>query len=290
MTESTAQSFVFKYDQLKAGLPDLSLGEVFLNQESPVNQSEIINQFRILWIREGSAKYQIDFKKFEVDKEIILFLSPGQVFQIETEHIKKANILSFQKDFYCIEMHDSEVSCNGLFFFNIYNLPYLSLLPEESAELRVVYNQLKKEIQNPGAVHSDLLKTYLKLFLIQTVRIRKEKQSQQFVMIGVDNDFYREFSQLVEKNYRQKHAVADYADLLNLTPKALTKKLQKITNVSPSIVIQERVLLEAKRELIYSNKSIKEIAFGLGFSDPAYFSRFFTKHTTESPLSFRENH
>lgn len=290
MTEAVSKSTVFKFEPEKPGLPDLSLGEIVLDDFDTINASEIVNMFRILWIQEGFAKYQIDFKHFEVDKEIILFLSPGQVFQIEAEKIKSAKVISFQKDFYCIEMHDSEVSCNGLFFFNVYNLPYLTLTPEESSQLALTYDQLKSEIQNPGAVHSDLLKTYLKLFLIQTVRIRKERQQQQFVMIGVDNDFYRKFSQLVESHFREKHAVADYADLLNISPKSLTKKLQKITHLSPSILIQERILLEAKRELIYSNKSIKEIAFDLGFSDPAYFSRFFAKHSQESPLAFRENH
>ena len=62
---------------------------------------------------------------------------------------------------------------------------------------------------------------------------------------------------------------------------------QKLGTMTPSDFIKNRIILEAKRQLLYSEQSVKEIAFDLGFNDPAYFSRFFTKAMQKSPLSFK---
>ena len=84
------------------------------------------------------------------------------------------------------------------------------------------------------------------------------------------------------------HSVSDYAGRLGISPKSLTKHFQKIRTQKPSDFIKNRIILEAKRKLLYTDFSVKEIAFDLGFNDPAYFTRFFTKATEKSPLQFKK--
>jgi len=94
---------------------------------------------------------------------------------------------------------------------------------------------------------------------------------------------------LVEQNYKTLHAVTDYANRLGLSPKSLTKHFQKIGTTTPSDFIKNRITLEAKRQLIYTDDSVKQIAYDLGFNDSAYFTRFFKKATEKSPLQFKKD-
>ena len=89
-------------------------------------------------------------------------------------------------------------------------------------------------------------------------------------------------------NFKKMHSVTDYANRLGVSPKSLTKNFQKIGINTPSDFIKNRIILEAKRQILYSTDSVKQIAFDLGFNDPAYFSRFFTKSTSKSPLQFKK--
>ena len=96
-----------------------SLQEVVFDTACVVHESQQIDNYSIFYIKEGKGSYQIDFKSYSFDGNVLFFLSPGQVFAVETEKIKKAYRISFVRDFYCIQTHDKEVSCNGVLFNNI---------------------------------------------------------------------------------------------------------------------------------------------------------------------------
>jgi AraC-like DNA-binding protein len=102
-----------------------------------------------------------------------------------------------------------------------------------------------------------------------------------------DVQFLRNFSKLVEQHYKTHHRVADYAELLFVTPKNLSKKIGLISKSSPNEIIKDRIILESKRLLVHTTMTVKEIAYSLNYEDDAYFNRFFTKHTGLSPVSFR---
>ena len=104
----------------------------------------------------------------------------------------------------------------------------------------------------------------------------------------MESNIVHEFSQLLEKHFRTHHAVSDYAGMLNISPKTLSKQLSKSKGKSPSDFIKERLVLEAKRELNYSNLSVKEIAYQLQFDAPNNFNNFFKKHTQQTPGAFRK--
>lgn len=98
----------------------------------------------------------------------------------------------------------------------------------------------------------------------------------------------RNFLQLLEKKYKSHHSVAEYAGLLGLTAPHLTRTCQQVVGKSTSDLIQDRLILEAKRSLVYTRMSVSELAYSLGFSDPAHFSKFFQRRTDHSPSKFRE--
>jgi AraC-like DNA-binding protein len=123
--------------------------------------------------------------------------------------------------------------------------------------------------------------------MICAVRVKKEKYPTRE---DIETRLFKDFSLLVEQNFKTLHTVTSYADRLGISPKSVAKHFQKLGAVKPSSFIKNRILLEAKRLLIYSDKSVKEIAFELGFHDPAYFTRLFTKASLKSPLQFKKQY
>ena len=105
---------------------------------------------------------------------------------------------------------------------------------------------------------------------------------------GADLDYTLLFRDLLETNYTNLKSVSDYAQLIFISEKRLGQATTKVLGKSPKEVINDRILLEAKRLLVHTNLSIKEIGQELGFEDPAYFVRYFKKNTKTSPVEFRE--
>ena len=245
------------------------------------------NAYAIYWIQEGSGTYNIDFESYTFDDNVLFFLSPGQVFTVNSEQIKTAYKITFVRDFYCIQTHDKEVACNGVLFNNIYETPFVKPCKKETAKLNFILESLIEELQLNETAQYDMLQSYLKQFIISAVRVQKENS---VLKEDTETRLFKDFSLLVEQNYKTLHAVTDYANRLGVSPKSITKHFQKLGAKTPSDFIKNRIILEAKRMLIYTDKNVKEIAFDLGFNDPAYFTRFFTKAISKSPLQFKKDY
>jgi len=251
-----------------------------------VNQPKQVNTYDIYWIKEGMGKYNIDFKQYEFDESVLFFLTPGQVFSIENEKIKSAYKLSFVKDFYCIQTHDKDVACNGVLFNNVYEMPFVKPIAKDTIKLEVVLEGILEEFKNNKTAQYDMLQAYLKQFIVNLVRIKNKTGTHK---TDVETKLFKDFSLLVEENFKQMHSVTKYAKRLGLSPKSLTKHFNKIGVDRPSDFIKNRIVLEAKRKLVYDDYPVKQIAYGLGFNDPAYFSRFFSKATGKSPLQYKKD-
>lgn len=263
-----------------------SLQTVAFEKACVVNKPQQISVYKIFWIKEGTGTYNIDFESYSFDGGVLFFLSPGQVFSVDSEKISEAYQLSFIQDFYCIQTHDSEIACNGVLFNNVYETPFVKPNEKDILKLSLIIDNLIDEFENTETAQYDMLQAYLKQFIIHSVRIRKE---YHVVKEDIETKLFKDFSLLVEQNFKKLHSVTDYANRLGISPKSLTKHFKKTKTDTPSDFIKNRIIIEAKRQLLYSTKAIKNIAFDLGFNDPAYFSRFFTKATGQSPKQFQQD-
>lgn len=261
-----------------------SLQVVNFEKACVVNEAGQNEDYSIYYIKEGQGKYQIDFKSYEFDGAVLFFLSPGQVFSVDSETIQEAYRISFIRDFYCIQTHDREVACNGVLFNNVYNTPFVKPNKEERDQLDRIIQSLIAEFEGGHAAQYDMLQSYLKQFIIHSVRIKKELHPES---LEIESQLYKDFSTLVEVNFRAEHSISYYANRLGLSPKSLSKHFLRQGYEKPSAYIKNRILLETKRKLLYSDLSVKAIAYELGFNDPAYFTRFFSKATGSSPKQFK---
>lgn len=245
------------------------------------------NLFNIIWIKNGKGRYKIDFKTYEAEDDTIFFLTPGQVLEVEDEAIRQGYRVAFAREFYYLESETGEAACNGLLFNNVYETaPCIRLSDADKRIFERSVEYLFEELENPGDSHHELIINYLNVFLIKAARLKREQS-------GVQKRFLKQslldkFSRLVEQHFRVKHAVSEYADILNVSPKTLSKRLQSEYAQTPSEVIQSRLMLEAKRLLRFGESSVKEIAYELGFEDPAYFTRFFKKHSSVCPTLYAQ--
>lgn len=244
-----------------------------------------IDDYKIFWIKEGEGTYNIDFKSYSFNGSVLFSLSPGQVFTVDSEKIKEAYQLSFARDFYCIQTHDTEMACNGVLFNNVYETPFVIPTDRDIRKLDFILENLVEEFNLDETAQYDMLQSFLKQFIIYSVRIKKEHS-----IVKDDNEtkLFKDFSLLVEQNFKKLHSVTEYANRLAISPKSLAKHFQKIGSETPSDFIKNRIITEAKRQLLYSSEAVKHIAFDLGFNDPAYFSRFFAKATGNSPAQFKK--
>lgn len=264
-----------------------SLSVVQFEKACTFNKPEQTEAYSIYWIKEGKGKYNIDFESYTFNDNVLFFLSPGQVFSVESEKVKEAYKLTFVRDFYCIQIHDKEVACNGILFNNVYETPFVKPCESDTKKLNFILESLIDEFNQKETAQYDMLQSYLKQFIIHSVRVKKE---HHVIKNDEETKLFKDFSLLVNQNFKTMHSVTDYANRLGVSPKSLTKHFQKIGSQTPSDFIKSRIVLEAKRQLLYTDDSVKQIAYDIGFNDSAYFTRFFKKATSKSPLQFKKDY
>ncbi|OYU68241.1 MAG: AraC family transcriptional regulator [Cytophagaceae bacterium BCCC1] len=238
----------------------------------------------ITWNRGEEQTVWVDEVAYQFPKNSILALMVNQSFRFE----RPANLVSWQfnREFYCIVDHDREVSCVGFLFYGMRDLLFINLDEKNATRLDLLVKVFADEFETRDNIQGEMLRMMLKRLIIIVTRLAKE-QSIQPPMKESDFDIVRKFNIAVENHYKTKHQVQDYADLLNKSPKTLSNLFSIYNHKSPLHIIHERVSLEAKRLLIYTDKSTKEIAFELGFEEVAHFSRFFKKQIGQAPTEFK---
>ncbi|HEY1024276.1 MAG TPA: helix-turn-helix domain-containing protein [Sphingobacteriaceae bacterium] len=241
--------------------------------------------FEIIWIEEGSGIHLIDFNSYPFTGPCLFLLQPSNVHQIFKDGPTKGNVIKFTESFFGASGSDNFLLKFDV-FDNIQVSPVLSITAEFLPRLTAVLEPMIAHFKNPVDVSRSILESYLRIFLLEVFQL---KQLSGSVATASDPRYllFRNFKHELEKHYRSEHSVQFYAGKLNMTPRALNELSVLYSEKTPRVLVRERILLEAKRLLSNTRMNVKEICFSLGFQDPAYFTRFFTKNAGVSPLQFR---
>lgn len=269
---------------------NLALRIYSLDNDNPFSEIQRLNHYSLIWVKKGSGTAKVDFAQYEFGDNALFAFSPYQPFLIESKDWE-AEIIYFHPDFFCIHKHQKEVACDGILFNNVYSDPLVRINEESADRLTNLIFQMKNEIQLAELAQYELLVSYLKIVLITTSRLKQDQQEISENQNGQsDEPFVLErLKDYINKHYKTHRSASDYADLLAITPKALAKLTKAHFNKTLTELIAERIIIEAKRELYLTNKSVKEIAYDLGYDDEYYFSRFFKKKAEVSPQIYRKN-
>lgn len=243
------------------------------------------NLYKFVWVRSGSLTLSIDHVPTQLEAGEIVPLTPLHhidMLEVEGEY----TTLLFNSDFYCIYGHDSEVSCSGVLFHGSSEIARLQLTERQAALLGDILAKMAEEFAEHDNLQEEMLRILLKRFIITCTRMARER----FAVSSETErafDLIRQFYILVDNHFKEKKKVQDYADMLHRSPKTLSNLFAACGLASPLRIVHERILSEARRLLLYTPKSAKEIAALLGFGELAAFSRFFRKMTGKSISEFR---
>lgn len=197
-------------------------------------------------------------------------------------------IIEFNRDFYCVIDHDKVVSCSGLLFLGAKGAEALILGEVETEQLEGLLLLFAEEFKSEDNLQGEMLRILLKRMIIILTRLAKKQLYARLSYAETDLDAVRTYSRLVDVNYRRLHTVTEYAAMMNKSPKTLSNLFHLFYSKTPLQVIHERITLEAKRMLMFTDKSAKEIGYELGFDDASKFSRFFKTQTGHSPTGFKD--
>lgn len=258
---------------------DLAVADLYKGIQHP---------FYYILILKEEAVFSVDFTDYRCSANSFIFLSPYQYFKLASSEQTSLTALIFHGDFYCIEYHKKEVACNGVLFNTIYHQPFVSVSNQIFQEINAIVDRMRHFNSIQDAYDVSILKSYLQLILALS-----SKEKQQQINLSVSDhpplENVATFQHMLETHFKENKDVAFFAEQLGLAANSLSKKIKKHFGKSPSKLIQERVVLEAKKLLHLTRKPIKEIAAELNFEDEFYFSRYFKKEVGVSPRQFRED-
>lgn len=278
------QSLIFEDHYKKLGL------EIFSEENlGDFNRNRFISEIKVFYVPSG-YELTVDFNHYKT-KNPALFFVTNQHLNIEKGK-EESMLLHYNRDFYCIQIHDKEVACDGLLFHNVFEIPFVELDHAEAVLIKTLFQNIRNELEWKDSSAEEMIRTYVKQIIIRATRKWKKQNLDNATLKipGSELDIFRDFSRHLEIHFREKHNVSDYAELLRIAPKTLTHKFKNLNLESPNQYIIYRILLEAKRLLFYTDKAVKEIAYDLGYEDPAYFNRLFTHKTGSTPTNFKKSY
>ncbi len=247
-------------------------------------KERIINSLSLLWISADNTRLMVDNKAYIFQKNDVVCLT--EFHHVENVEIAAVRLVRFNRQFFCVTEHDSEVGCRGVLFFGAKDLPYFSIPESELEKFDILWRMFRIEMQSQDGLQIEMLQMMLKRLLILSTRLYNTQKLENHID-SPQHDLFRSFNFLVETHFREKHTVAEYAELLYRSPKTISNLFTKLGDRTPLQIIQERRMLEARRMLRYTDLPVGEVAFALNFEDVQTFSRFFKGQEGLSPTDFR---
>jgi AraC family transcriptional regulator, transcriptional activator of pobA len=235
-------------------------------------------------VKKGANRHWIDFVSYDVLPGYLYFTLPHQVHLKEQHAPVDGTLIAFTDDFLLTE--EQRELINLPIIRNPDDLHSLKISGKDQDFLTHLFSQMQEEYNNRLDWSNGMLQSYLKIFLLYVSRL----YTRQFNFVPTpsgNQSLLRRMKELLNDKYDTLHQVADYAQLLNVTPGHLNDTIRDKTGQNATSLIQQRITLEAKRALFHAELSVKEIGYSLGFEDPAYFNRFFKRVTGETPAGFR---
>ena len=235
------------------------------------------------FIEDGQCRLNIDFKEYTFEKDSLVIIRPGQVHHIIDAYNLSANFLTI--DSVLINKEEKRI-------LERYALQEVQLsdISEQKLLLSILARRLNCTENTSSKLIVQRLTTVIIGMIVRDVANTTETLSELQGNINRYKEIAWEFRDLLESNIRTNRAPSFYAERLNITVAYLNEAINAVWGTSVSRNIQDEIILQAKRKLVYTTASVKEIAQGLGFNDYSYFTRLFTKVAGVSPMLFRRKY
>lgn len=243
------------------------------------------NFYLAILFTHGGGMHEVDFTTYKVQPGSLFYLNPGQTHHWELSADCKGFVFFHTLDFYDLQFTQATIN-RFPFFYSLHNLPCIYLDDTSLQEISSLFNKVYSENKTDQPLKRQKIISLINLIYIESTRIYIEQNPGN---ISNQNAYYTKFRQLemlVEQHYKNKKSPAAYAAMLFMSPKHLNRITRAVSGKTTTDIILDRVLLEAKKELVLQQHNFNEIALALGYEDYAYFSRLFKNKTGETPSQF----
>lgn len=240
--------------------------------------------FFILAVNKGVGIHHIDFIDYEVKDNFAFVLRPGQVHQLTLEPGCTGYLIEFDNAFY-----QPSNSISDQRFKKAITRNFCPMSPETFSQLLYGLDQVFMEFENKNDGYPEAINAHLDLFFITWKRLSASPQSADPSGNDYPRERYEELMEALETNIHAEKRPTIYANMFNLSLYQLNSITKQIAGKTLSELINDQILLEARRHLLGTTAQIKDIAFNLGYEDVSYFVRFFKKHTGQTPDAFRRH-
>ncbi|KIO75352.1 AraC family transcriptional regulator [Pedobacter lusitanus] len=235
--------------------------------------------FYILILEKGTGNHEIDFVPYTITDNSVFFMRPGQVHQL----VLKAGSIGYLMGF----RDESGDKTSGQLLRSAGNSNHYQLDADGIQKLLTLSTSVFHEYNNKKERYQEVIKANMQVFFIELIRQHNSSPSAQVNLYRQEQ--LEKFLELLETHIFSHKQVSEYADMLNISVYQLNAIAKTTLGKTSSELINEYILLEAKRCLLATPSQINQIAYRLGYEDVSYFIRFFKKHTGYSPESFRHN-
>lgn len=268
------------------GFDIVSIQKIAKNKNDFQHHPELPHQlkfYNFIFFTEGSGRHFIDFKWYSVQKNSLVYLTKDQVNAFEFSENLKGFCLIFTEEYFvqCF----SNVSND--FIFRLFNPQLFSPILQipTNSDFENYFNLLKNEYENPNIFnHKTIIDS---LFVLLISKAENIKQHQTFnIKHSSKVIIFQKFTSLIDKHLTKSRSAEFYANELAITYKHLNSICKELVNKTAKNVIDDYLILQAKRNLINLNIKSNELAYKLGFEDPTNFTKYFKKHTGLTPNSF----
>ncbi len=246
----------------------------------------------ILWVKKGRGVHYVDFEEFDVNDNIIFFLSSYNINHLSTIGKPEGYAIVFTPDF--LNHLDPSIvnKIRHLLFNRRKGANYCNVTQEASVKLQNIVERMNEEqtLGSNNFLHNTYNATLLTDFIVTSIRCCQWRGNDVLLNTGQYAEIYSRFIEAVDDNYTTMHTVKGYASLLGVSKNVLTKSTKQYEQLTPLEIIDDRIIVEAKRLLACTTLRIKEISSKLGFEDPSYFNKFFKKIVKVTPADFREKY
>ncbi len=231
----------------------------------------------------GSGIHEIDFTVYDVKPGSLFFLALGQTHHWQLSDDIEGYIFFHSQEFYDLIYIKDSVRDFG-FFSSMSQSRHIALQKDQTDDVAQLFQKILSEYKEQNELKTQMVVSLMTQLYIDATRMMVNSESQN------RHDYYSqrflEFENLVESHFITEKAPSKYANMMHMTQKHLNRIVKTVVNKTTSDIIADRVILEAKRMLVYSENHFNQVAFDLGYEDYAYFSRLFKNKTNESPSDF----
>lgn len=246
------------------------------------------NFYHIVWFQTGITNHWIDFRTLEIKDNTLLFIEKDVVhaFAKEASNIAGKAIL-FTDNFFGKTEADTNLLDTSILFNDLLAICQIDAQNNTQIFENLISLMMGEFNHDVDSFQANILRNYLHNFMLLAERLRRK---QNFIELpkSLELNYVLEFKQIVNKEFKHQKKVSFFAEKLNISEKRLNKALSKILNKTAKEIIDERIILEAKRLLTNTTLSTKEIAYELGYDEPTNFIKFFKKHEAITPSVFKE--